>query len=52
MKFLVVTLAVQRETGGNLAETLENLDSILRRRRQMRLKVRALSSEARGPRGR
>jgi tight adherence protein B len=47
MKFLVSTLAVQRETGGNLAETLENLDSILRRRRQMRLKVKALSSEAR-----
>jgi tight adherence protein B len=47
VKFLVSTLAVQRETGGNLAETLENLDSILRRRRQMRLKVRALSSEAR-----
>jgi tight adherence protein B len=47
MKFLVVTLGVQRETGGNLAETLENLDTILRRRRQMRLKVRALSSEAR-----
>jgi tight adherence protein B len=47
MKFLVVTLSVQRETGGNLAETLENLDSILRRRRQMKLKVRAMSSEAR-----
>jgi tight adherence protein B len=47
MKFLVVTLAIQRETGGNLAETLENLDNILRRRRQMRLKVKALSSEAR-----
>jgi len=47
MKFLVVTLQVQRETGGNLAETLENLDNILRRRRQMRLKVKALSSEAR-----
>lgn len=47
MKFLVVSLSVQRETGGNLAETLENLDSVLRRRRQMRLKVKALSSEAR-----
>ena len=46
-KFLVVTLSVQRETGGNLAETLENLDKILRRRRQMRLKVKAMSSEAR-----
>jgi tight adherence protein B len=47
MKFLVVTLSIQRETGGNLAETLENLDTVLRRRRQMRLKVRAMSSEAR-----
>jgi tight adherence protein B len=47
LKFLVVTLSVQRETGGNLAETLENLDNILRRRRQMKLKVRAMSSEAR-----
>jgi tight adherence protein B len=45
--FLVVTMSVQRETGGNLAETLENLDSILRRRRQMKLKVKAMSSEAR-----
>ncbi len=45
--FLVVTLSVQRETGGNLAETLENLGTILRRRAQMRLKIRALSSEAR-----
>ena len=47
VQFLVVTLSVQRETGGNLAETLENLDNILRRRRQMKLKVKAMSSEAR-----
>lgn len=47
MKFLVVSLSVQKETGGNLAETLENLDNILRRRRQMKLKIRAMSSEAR-----
>jgi tight adherence protein B len=47
LKFLVVTLSIQRETGGNLAETLENLDNVLRRRRQMRLKVKAMSSEAR-----
>lgn len=46
-KFFVISLSVQRETGGNLAETLENLSDILRRRRQMKLKVRALSSEAR-----
>jgi tight adherence protein B len=46
-KFFVISISVQRETGGNLAETLENLSDILRRRRQMKLKVKALSSEAR-----
>ena len=46
-KFFVISLSVQRETGGNLGETLANLSDILRRRRQMRLKIRAMSSEAR-----
>jgi len=46
-RFFVVALTIQRETGGNLAETLENLSDILRRRLQMQLKVKALSSEAR-----
>ncbi len=46
-KFFVVTLAVQRETGGNLAETLDNLAELVRSRKQMKLKVRAMSSEAR-----
>jgi tight adherence protein B len=45
--FLVVSLSVQRETGGNLAESLSNLSDILRRRRQVKAKVKALSSEAR-----
>ncbi len=45
-RFFVISLAVQRETGGNLAETLENLADILRKRRQMHLKVKAMSSEA------
>lgn len=44
--FFVISLAIQQETGGNLAETLTNLSDILRRRRQLRLKIRALSSEA------
>jgi tight adherence protein B len=44
--FFVISLSIQRETGGNLAETLTNLSDILRRRRQMRLKIRAMSSEA------
>lgn len=47
LKFLAITLSVQRETGGNLAETLANLSEILRKRRQMKLKVKAVSSEAR-----
>lgn len=45
-KFFVISLSVQKETGGNLAETLANLSDILRARRQMRLKIRAMSSEA------
>ena len=46
-KFFVISLSVQRETGGNLGETLANLSDILRRRRRMRLKIKAMSSEAR-----
>lgn len=45
-RFFAITLAIQQETGGNLAETLENLSTVLRRRKQMRLKIKALSSEA------
>ena len=45
--FFAVTLTLQRETGGNLAETLENLSALLRKRREMRLKVKALTSEGR-----
>lgn len=44
--FFVTSLAVQRETGGNLAETLENLSNVLRQRRQMKQKIKAMSSEA------
>lgn len=46
-RFFVIALSVQRETGGNLAETLANLADSLRRRRQMRAKVHAMSSETR-----
>lgn len=45
--FLVIAMAIQRETGGNLAETLANLSQLLRQRRQFKLKVKAISSEAR-----
>jgi tight adherence protein B len=36
--FFCITLAIQRETGGNLAETLANLADVLRKRAQMKLK--------------
>lgn len=44
--FFCITLAIQRETGGNLAETLGNLSDVLRKRAQMKLKIRAMSSES------
>jgi len=44
--FFTITLAIQRETGGNLAETLSNLAEVLRKRAQMKLKIRAMSSES------
>ena len=45
-QFFVITLAIQRETGGNLAETLSNLADVLRKRTMMKLKIRAMSSES------
>ncbi|QFT77014.1 type II secretion system F family protein [Erythrobacter sp. THAF29] len=44
--FFCITLAIQRETGGNLAETLSNLADVLRKRSQMKLKIKAMSSES------
>lgn len=47
MKMFVVSLSVQSETGGNLAEILDNLAKVIRERHSMMMKVRALSSEGR-----
>jgi tight adherence protein B len=46
-RFLIIAMAIQKETGGNLAETLDNLSDLIRKRRQLRLKIRAMSAEAR-----
>lgn len=46
-RFFVVSVTLQRETGGNLAGILANLGTMVRRREQMKLKVKAMSSEAR-----
>ncbi len=45
-QFFIITIAIQRETGGNLAETLANLADVLRKRSQMKLKIKAMSSES------
>lgn len=47
MRMFVVSLSLQAETGGNLAEILENLAEVIRARAAMYMKVRALSSEGR-----
>jgi tight adherence protein B len=47
IRMFVVSLSVQNETGGNLAEILENLSKVIRDRHSMLMKVRALSSEGR-----
>jgi len=46
-RFFIIALAIQKETGGNLAETLGNLAELLRKRHQLALKIKAMSSEAR-----
>ncbi|HWU01017.1 MAG TPA: type II secretion system F family protein [Terriglobales bacterium] len=46
VRFFIIVLIMQQSTGGNLAETLEKLSDIIRARKRMRDKIRALSSEA------
>lgn len=50
-KFFSIVLQIQRQTGGNLADTLGNLSSVLRARKSMRDKVQALASEAKSSAG-
>lgn len=47
MRFFAVTLILQRETGGQLAEVLLNLSNTLRQRKAMKMKINALTSESR-----
>ena len=46
LRFFSIVIAIQQKTGGNLAEALSNLTTVLRARRMMGEKVKALSSEA------
>jgi len=47
LKFFVVSIGVQRTTGGNLAEVLANLSQVVRDRFRMFAKIRAISAEGR-----
>jgi tight adherence protein B len=46
LRFFAIVIAIQQKTGGNLAEALSNLTTVLRARRMMAEKIKALSSEA------
>ncbi|MDP1600642.1 type II secretion system F family protein [Phenylobacterium sp.] len=46
VRFFSIVLAIQQKTGGNLAEALANLSTVIRARKLMREKAKALSGEA------
>ena len=47
IRFFVVVLSVQQETGGNLSEIVNNLSGVIRKRKQLRMKIKAMTSEGR-----
>jgi tight adherence protein B len=47
LRFFVTSVLVQRETGGNLAEIIDSLAGLIRKRFELQLKVKALSAEGR-----
>ena len=46
VNFLGIVMAIQSKTGGNLSEALNNLSKVLRDRKKMKAKIRAVSQEA------
>ena len=46
VNFLAIVMAIQSKTGGNLSEALNNLSKVLRDRKKMKAKIRAMSQEA------
>lgn len=47
LQFLIMAVQIQRTTGGNLGEILNNLSSIIRARHNMYKKIKAISAEGR-----
>ena len=46
VRFFSIVIAIQQQAGGNLSEALGNLSGVLRDRKRLQAKVRALSAEA------
>jgi len=46
VNFLAIVMSIQKSTGGNLAEALDNLSIVLRDRKKMKAKIQAISQEA------
>jgi tight adherence protein B len=46
VNFLAIVMSIQAKTGGNLSEALNNLSKVLRDRKKMKAKIRAVSQEA------
>ncbi len=51
LNFFAIVLAIQQQTGGNLADTLGKLSDVLRQRKKLKDKIKALSSEAKASAG-
>jgi tight adherence protein B len=47
LRYLIIAVLIQRETGGNLAEILTNISHIIRSRLRLAAQVRVLSAEGR-----
>ncbi len=44
--FFSIALGIQQQSGGNISETLANLSRVLRERKKMKMKIKAMSTEA------
>lgn len=49
--FFGIVIAIQQSAGGNLSEALSNLSKVLRDRKKMKAKIKAMSSEAKASAG-
>ncbi|HSZ74030.1 MAG TPA: type II secretion system F family protein [Rhizomicrobium sp.] len=51
VSFFAIVMAVQQKSGGNLSEALSNLSGVLRDRKRLQGKIKAMSSEAKASAG-